>query len=150
MHFNTASSGVKHNLQHQHCHLQAERSKHISEKNNMGKMLMLFKGVFVQLNHLSKLKQLPPTQRPMYDPLVCRAQGSSLTPATITYHRGECKWVGFGMRQRGAGNCHGNRRTDSVATVWVRIVSVGRGMADPSRRGVFKEIREAFSGMLHC
>lgn len=36
------------------------------------------------------------------------------------------------MWQRGAGNCHGNRLTDSVAAVWVSIVGIG--LADASRR----------------
>lgn len=70
-------------------------------------------------------KGQPPTQRLNCDLAVCRARGNSLTPAAITHHCGQSKWVGFGMRQRGAGNRHGNRLTDSVATVWVSIVSVG-------------------------
>lgn len=67
----------------------------------------------------------PPTHWPICDLSVCRARGNSLTPAAITHHCGQSKWVGFGMRQRGASDRHGNRLTDSVATVWVSIVSVG-------------------------
>lgn len=72
-----------------------------------------------------KPRQKPPTQTLICDLSVCRAQGKSLTPAAITHHCGQSKWVGFGMRQRGAGNCHGNRLTDSVAAVWVSVIDVG-------------------------
>lgn len=99
-----------------------------------------------QSDCLSKLRQQPPTQ--ICDMSVCRAWGYSLTPVAITHHCGQCKWVGFGMRQRGAGNRHGNRLTDSVAAVWVSIVGVGRGMPDPSRRRVYKEIWKALSGVI--
>lgn len=71
-----------------------------------------------------------------------------MTLAAITYHCGQCEWVGFGMLQRGASDCHGNRLTDSAATVWVSIVSVGGCMADPRRRGVCKAIRKALSGTI--
>lgn len=71
-----------------------------------------------------------------------------MTLAAITYHCGQCEWVGFGMLQRGASDCHGNRLTDSAATVWVSIVSVGGCMADSRRRGVCKAIRKALSGTI--
>lgn len=71
-----------------------------------------------------------------------------MTLAAITYHCGQCEWVGFGMLQRGASDCHGNRLTDSAATVWVSIVSVGGCMTDPRRRGVCKAIRKALSGTI--
>lgn len=71
-----------------------------------------------------------------------------MTLAAITYHCGQREWVGFGMLQRGASDCHSNRLTDSAATVWVSIVSVGGCMADPRRRGVCKAIRKALSGTI--
>lgn len=67
----------------------------------------------------------PPTQRLICDLSECTAQGNSLTPAFITHHCWQCKGVGFDVRQRGAGNRHGNRLTDSVAAVWVSVVGVG-------------------------
>lgn len=70
------------------------------------------------------------------------AEGSSLTPALITHHCWQRKGVRFGVRQRGAGDRHGNRLTDSVAAVWVGVVGVGGGMADPHRRGVCGDEQE--------
>lgn len=60
----------------------------------------------------------------------------ALTLAVITHHCWQRKRVRFGVRQRGASDRHGNRLTDSAAAVWVGVVGVGGGMADPDGRGV--------------
>lgn len=98
-----------------------------------------------QDDRLSKWSSSFLHKRPICDPSVCRAPGSRMTPASITYHWGECEWVHFGMRQRGTRNCHSNRLTDGAAAVWVSIFGVG--MASPRRRRVYKK-QEKWSVLL--